>query len=409
MQPRKQIAVFGSFLTNPRSAEFKMAEDLGYLLARAGLRVICGGHGGIADPLVTGVVRGGGEVLGVSLAKTKYPERNARMNPLIAEKVHINSVAERLEIFSKADGFIFFTGGIGTLSEFAFMWHSLQLEADFDRPLVLLSAGWRRVLDKLRQGQMIKYKYYRLVHPCDRAKDAVAVVSGDYAMKYDDPEEFLFKKAVVFDFDGPLIESPEEVFLKSCENLGCFFPMAQVVELFRRTEKASESREPDISFYLNILKGLGVGSAAASEIAPYVWKRSMEMPELYDDAEDALRYFKARGVTTGIVSSRLFPQAKKIMSAHGLSGLVDIVRCRDNRLEKAGGQSFGEILQSFGFPREEIVYVGDGSRGDDPAARAAGTDAIVLDRHLNRPFGQNPSTIRSLGELKHRIGSAKAG
>jgi predicted Rossmann-fold nucleotide-binding protein len=33
-------------------------------------------------------------------------------------------MAGRLERFAGADAFIFFTGGIGTLSEFAFIWHT---------------------------------------------------------------------------------------------------------------------------------------------------------------------------------------------------------------------------------------------------------------------------------------------
>lgn len=409
MQSRKQIAVFGSFLTNPQSAEFKMAEEVGFLLARAGLQVICGGHGGIADPLVAGVVRGGGDVLGVSLAKTKYPERNARMNPLIAEKVQIKSVSERLELFSRADGFIFFTGGIGTLSEFAFIWHSLQLEAVFDRPLVLLSTGWKRVLFQLRREQMIKYKYYRLVHSCDRPRDAVAVVSGNYAIKYDDPKDVFLKEAVVFDFDGTLVESPEELFIKSCENLGFFFNMPDVIESFRKVERASESSETDVTFYLKLLENLGMRPSSASEVAPYVWKRSMEMPELYGDAAGVVRHFKDHGFATGTVSSRPPLQVKGILSAHGLSGLIDTIRCRRQSPDSSERQSFCGVLESFGFGKDGMIYVGADCRTDQSAARSAGIDAIVLDRHLSHLPDDDPPVIRSLGELKHMIGHAAAG
>ena len=48
MPPNKQIAVLGSFLTNPHSIEYAMAEVLGYLLATNGFEVVCGGHGGIS-------------------------------------------------------------------------------------------------------------------------------------------------------------------------------------------------------------------------------------------------------------------------------------------------------------------------------------------------------------------------
>ena len=106
MQSQKQIAIFGSFLTNPRSAEFQMAEELGYLLARHGCRVVCGGHGGIVEPLVAGTVKGGGSVLGVSLAASAYPKRSARMNPQISEIIQVDSMQARLQLFAEADGIL---------------------------------------------------------------------------------------------------------------------------------------------------------------------------------------------------------------------------------------------------------------------------------------------------------------
>lgn len=403
MHPQKQIAVFGSFLTNAESGEFAMAEELGYLLAQKGFQVICGGHGGIANPLVAGVMRGGGRVLGLSLAETKYPGRIARMNPLITERVHIDSIPERLEYFAGSDGFIFFSGGIGTLSEFSFMWHSLQLEADFDRPLVLLSEGWKRVLARIRNEQMIKYKYYRLVHLCDRAKDAVAVVSNDYSVKYDDPEHLFYKEAVLFDLDGTLVESPEEEFVKSCENIGYFFHMSDAIEAFRKAGGFPDAAENERLFYVNVLENLGIKTRSATEIADYARKGSRQIPHLYHDVADILRYFKENGFSTGVVSARHPVQVKEILSAHDLSGWVDLVCPRNHPAGRADRPGLGDVLESFGFKKDRIVYVGDNFQEDYLAPRSMEIDSILLDRHLTQIANDAAVKIRSLRELKHIV------
>lgn len=408
MQLQKQIAVFGSFLTNAESREFAMAQDLGYLLARKGFKVICGGHGGIANPLVAGVTRGGGRVLGLSPMETKYPGRTAGMNPLITERIEFDSIAERLEFFANSDAFIFFTGGIGTLSEFAFMWHSLQLGADFDRPLVLVSEGWKRVLARIRTAQMVKYKYFRLVHLCDRAKDAVAVVSNDYSLKYDDPKHTFYKEAVLFDLDGTLVESPEEEFVKSCENIGCFFQMPAVIKAFRKAGGIPEASECGRPFYVSVLENLGVEERSATEIADYLRKESGHIPLLYHDVVDILHYFKENGLATGVVSSRDPLQIKEILSAHDLSGLVDIACPRDPPAGRPDRQRFGGILESFDVRKDRMVYIGGNFQDDCLVPRTMEIDSILLDRHLTHIGNDAAFKIRSLEELKHIVRGAAA-
>jgi len=403
MQPQKQVAVFGSFLTNAESSDFAMAEEIGCLLAKKGLKVICGGHGGIADPLVAGVTRGGGKVLGLSLAETKYAGRTAGMNPLITERVHIHSISERLEFFANADGFVFFIGGIGTLSEFAFMWHSLQLGADFDRPLVLVSEAWKRVLAQIRSEQMVKYKYFRLVHLCDRAKDAVAAVSKDYSIKYDDPKNLLYKEAAFFDLDGALVESPEEEFVKSCENIGYFFHMADVVEAFRNAVDIPNGHENENSFYTYILERLGIKKKIATDISDYVCNRPSQVPSLYSDVSDVLPYFKENGFFTGVVSSRHPQQVNQILSAHNLTRLIDIACSPNHPAEGSDKHRFGEVLESFGFRKDRIVYIGVNFREDFLAPRTIGIDSILLDRHLTQITNDTATKIRSLRELKHLV------
>ena len=79
---------------------------------------------------------------------SRFPRRNAKMNPLITETIQVSTIAERLETLAAADGYIFFSGGIGTLVEFAFIWHSRQVAADFARPLIILSLDLGHLLEE---------------------------------------------------------------------------------------------------------------------------------------------------------------------------------------------------------------------------------------------------------------------
>lgn len=409
MQPRKQIAVFGSFLTNAESVEFEMAEELGYLLAKKGFQVICGGHGGIANPLVAGVARGGGVVRGIATAASRFPRRNARMNPRITEIVQADSLSARLELLADADGYVFFTGGIGTLAEFTFIWHSLQVAADFARPVILISRGWKALLAKIRQEQMVKQKYYRIVHLCEQVKEAVAIVTNDYSIKYDDPGSLFYKETVLFDLDGTIVESPEEEFIRACENNGYFFPLPEVVASFRKAGRpgcspgGEATRRDDVSHQTAVLEHLGLDTKAAARVAEQACSERGEIPRLYAGAPETLLYFKENGFSTGVFSARPARQLKEILSTHELSGLFDVVVPLECSASHPDRSPFVEALDRSGYQPKGLVHVGMNLPEGCRAPGATDVDSIVLDRHLAHLLDDRACKIRSLGELKHLV------
>lgn len=409
MRPKKQIAVLGSFLTNSQSIEYAMAEDLGYLLAKNGCKVICGGHGGIASPLVSGVARGGGVVRGIAMAEARFPKRSAKMNPRITETIHVNSISERLESLADSDGYVIFTGGIGTLAEFAFIWHSLQVAADFSRPVILISRGWKQLLAKIKQEQMIKHKYYRIVHLCEQVKEVVAIVTNDYSIKYDDPCCIFYKDAVFFDLDGTIVESPEEEFIRACENNGYFFHLTDVIASFlkagqlHRFPEGKATERDDQLHKTAVLEHLGIDTRAAGRIAGQVCSERREIPQLYPDARDILHYFKKNGFTTGIFSSRSAGQVGEILSTHKLSGLFDVVVSLDCSDPGPCRSPFAEAMERCGVHPERLVHIGITLPDDGSGPRATNVDRIVLDRHLAHILDDKACKIRSLAELKHLV------
>jgi phosphoglycolate phosphatase-like HAD superfamily hydrolase len=304
-------------------------------------------------------------------------------------------MAGRLERFAGADAFIFFTGGIGTLSEFAFIWHTMQLDTDFDRPLVCLSGGWKRVLAQIRLEQMIKYKYYRMLHLCGRAGDAVAVVSKDYTLKYTAANQRIDKRAVLFDLDGVLVESSEETFLRACENLGRFFRIQEVMAAFRQAGGLPAAGSPR-PFYQSVFAQLKIEPCEVAELADAVSTMFAGLPPLYDDVVETLMKLKQQGFATGILSVRPLPQLREILAAHGLSRWIDQLYPLSDRLDGNSGGPTGWVLQAAGWSQGETVYIGDRCHENPPACAL---DAILLDRHLAHIGQDAVAVIRSLREL----------
>jgi predicted Rossmann-fold nucleotide-binding protein/FMN phosphatase YigB (HAD superfamily) len=409
MRPQKQITVLGSFLTHRQSPEFAMADELGYLLAKEGFGVICGGHGGIAFPLVAGVARGGGVVRGVGMVGSGFPGRTAIMNPLITETVQVHSVAERLETLADSDGYIFFPGGIGTLAEYFFIWHSLQVARDFSRPVILFSRSWSHLLAEIRRKQMIKHKYYGMVHLCEGIKDVMALVTKDFSRKYEGSGCILLKTAVFFDLDGPIVESSQEVFIKHCENSGYFFPIPDVRIAFRRTERRRVPPGDALSRFLAILEDLGITGKTATGLASAMSRDLSRLPELHGDAVETLHYFKKKGFSIGVLSSRPVSQVQEILSGHSLSALFDFVGILEPSLEKPLARSLEEAFANSGIPRNEVIHIADYFSDNYSCCRSMGIESVLLDRYLANLPGDETFSIRSPGELKYLLGLDVAG
>ncbi len=113
--PRKLIiGVIGG--GNTASEEgLRMAEEVGYLIARADAVLICGGLNGIMQAAAKGAKRGGGLTLGILPTGNK-----ADANPFIDLPVATAmSTARNLVIVRTADALIAINGSYGTLSEMA--------------------------------------------------------------------------------------------------------------------------------------------------------------------------------------------------------------------------------------------------------------------------------------------------
>ncbi len=144
----KTIGVFGSSRRDDASPFWAEAYELGRVLATAGYAVLSGGYGGSMGAVSRGAAECGGCVVGVTCA-TFDP---APCNPWLTEEVKAPTLMARLAtMIERADGFVALRGGIGTLSEITLVWSLLQTNELRGKPLVLLGADWRPVVDALKR------------------------------------------------------------------------------------------------------------------------------------------------------------------------------------------------------------------------------------------------------------------
>lgn len=113
--PRKPIiGVIGGGSTASREG-LSLAEEVGFLIARADAVLVCGGLNGVMEAAAKGAKRGGGLTIGV-LPTGNKADANSYIDLPIATAM---STARNLIIVRTADAIIAVNGSYGTLSEMA--------------------------------------------------------------------------------------------------------------------------------------------------------------------------------------------------------------------------------------------------------------------------------------------------
>ena len=103
----------------------------------------------------------------------------------------------------------------------------------------------------------------------------------------------------------------------------------------------------------------------------------------YPGASAALRQLRARGVKLACVTNKELRHAQRVLQAHGLTALFDLVIGGDSLAEKKPhGSVLQHVASTLGVPLGRVAHVGD-SATDVAAARHAGVAAWAV------PYGYN--------------------
>ncbi len=144
-EPRPVVTVFGS--SRPRSGEeeYRVAYELGGLLAGRGYVVCNGGYGGTMEASARGASEKGGETIGVvCTAFGRSP------NPFISRTIVTATLLERLtKLIELGDAYIILRGSTGTLLELAAVWEYINKRLMEQKPIILLGTFWDKVVQTL--------------------------------------------------------------------------------------------------------------------------------------------------------------------------------------------------------------------------------------------------------------------
>ena len=142
------VTVFGSARMGPRSANYRLARELGQLLGRQGYAVITGGGPGIMEAANRGCQEVGGLSVGCNI---ELPMEQG-LNPYVDLGVEFRYFFARKTMFVKyADAFVIFPGGYGTLDELFEALTLIQTKKVQGFPVILMGGSyWDGLLDWLR-------------------------------------------------------------------------------------------------------------------------------------------------------------------------------------------------------------------------------------------------------------------
>lgn len=130
MAARPVIGVIGSGRTLSEE-QYKLAYEVGTLIAQRGAALVCGGLGGVMEAAAKGAHENGGLVIGILPGADK-----ADANPYVDLAIPTGlGMARNALVVNTADVLIAFPGAFGTLSEMA-------LALDADKSIVFLPGAW---------------------------------------------------------------------------------------------------------------------------------------------------------------------------------------------------------------------------------------------------------------------------
>ncbi|UWP83745.1 TIGR00730 family Rossman fold protein [Dactylosporangium fulvum] len=146
------VSVFGSARSKPDSPEWKLGEELGAALARAGYAIITGGGPGVMEAANKGATEAGGLSVGLGI---ELPFEQG-LNQWVDLGIDFRYFFARKTMFVKyAQAFVVLPGGFGTLDELFEAVTLVQTRKVTRFPVVLMGRSyWQGLLDWIRETMM---------------------------------------------------------------------------------------------------------------------------------------------------------------------------------------------------------------------------------------------------------------
>ncbi len=153
---KNEVTILGSARLPANNKYYKIAQELGYKLARAGFAVLTGGGPGIMEAGNKGAFEAGGESIGLNI---QLPFEQ-RINPYVKKAIAFEYFYTRkVMLTAPANGFVFFPGGFGTLDELFEVVDAIEMGQMEKSPIILVGKEfWQPVVDFIRLQSAKKIK-----------------------------------------------------------------------------------------------------------------------------------------------------------------------------------------------------------------------------------------------------------
>lgn len=180
------VSIFGSARSKPGSADYKIAEEIAYLLTKKGFGIITGGGPGIMEAGNKGAHFAGGKSVGLNINLPFEQMSNPFIDP--DKLIDFDHFFVRKVMFMKyAQGYVVLPGGFGTLDEMFEAITLVQTQKQVSFPIVLVDKDyWKGLVswieDRLLAENKISKEDMNIFQLVDTAEEAVKVIEDFYEM-----------------------------------------------------------------------------------------------------------------------------------------------------------------------------------------------------------------------------------
>lgn len=207
-------------------------------------------------------------------------------------------------------------------------------------------------------------------------------------------------RAVIFDFDGTLVDSMEAFADIAAE------AMSRHLKIDAATGRRRYLETSGIPFFQQlelIAPGNPNNATASEEFERRKIENYFDEP-LYHDTAKTLRHLRAQGIKVVVSSNNFQHLVDQFVERKGIA--FDLVLGFQEGFDK-GEAHFRQVERTLGIPREQMTFVGD-SLKDGERARASGVPFIgkegTFSRQEFRAEFPKARVIRNLGELMELFG-----